>query len=148
MTGKVQDNVWPVPKFYFTVKFDSQENTAVFQEVAGLDIENQSLDFRIHQFSMIKLPGIERSGTVTLKKGIFGKDNDIFNWINAIKKNTIKRETVTIQLMDEQGNPTITWKLLNAWPTIISGTDLKSEGNEVSIETLELAHEGITIENK
>ena len=41
----------------------------------------------------------------------------------------------------------MTWALANAWPTKITATDLKSEGNEVSIETIELAHEGLTIAN-
>ena len=40
------------------------------------------------------------------------------------------------------------WTLTNAWPTKITATDLKSEGNEVAVETLELAHEGLKIENK
>jgi len=35
----------------------------------------------------------------------------------------------------------------NAWPTKISGTDLKSDGNEVAIDTIEIAHEGLTIDN-
>ncbi|MDF2934402.1 MAG: T4-like virus tail tube protein gp19, partial [Chryseobacterium sp.] len=29
----------------------------------------------------------------------------------------------------------------------INSTDLKAEGNEVAVETLEIAHEGLTIEN-
>ena len=61
--------------------------------------------------------------------------------------NTIKRETVVIKLLDESGSPTMTWTLTNAWPTKITGTDLKSEANEVAVETLELAHEGLTIAN-
>ncbi|WP_185113800.1 phage tail protein, partial [Chryseobacterium sp. Leaf405] len=32
-------------------------------------------------------------------------------------------------------------------PLKLQSTDLKAEGNEVAIETLELAHEGLTIEN-
>jgi phage tail-like protein len=39
------------------------------------------------------------------------------------------------------------WTLANAWPTKISSTDLKADGNEVAIETIEIAHEGITIDN-
>lgn len=61
--------------------------------------------------------------------------------------NTIKRETVTIQLLDEQGSPTMSWTLTNAWPTKVTGTDLKSGTNEVAIESMELAHEGLTIAN-
>ena len=148
--GTTQNNVWPLPKFYFAVKLGSQDNTAAFQEVSGLETETQIIEYRhgnSKQFSTIKMPGIAKFGKITLKKGVFIKDNNFWEWYNAIKMNTIKRETVTIQLLDESGKPTVTWTLTNAWPTKISGTDLKSEGNEVAIETLELAHEGITIHN-
>ena len=39
----------------------------------------------------------------------------------------------------------IVWTLQNAWPTKITSTDLKSDGSEVAVETLEIAHEGITM---
>ena len=61
--------------------------------------------------------------------------------------NTIERIPVTISLLDEEGAPTMVWTLENAWPTKITGTDLKSDGNEAAIETIEIAHEGIKIEN-
>jgi len=61
--------------------------------------------------------------------------------------NTIKRLPVTISLLDETGKPTMVWTLANAWPTKITGTDLKAEGNEVAIETIEIVHEGLTIDN-
>ena len=61
--------------------------------------------------------------------------------------NVLKKETVIIQLLDQQGNPTMTWTLTNAWPTKITGTDLKSDGNEVAVETIEIAHEGLTIQS-
>jgi phage tail-like protein len=51
-------------------------------------------------------------------------------------------------LLDEAGAPTMTWKVLNAWPTKITATDIKSDGKEAAIETIEIAHEGITIESK
>ena len=61
--------------------------------------------------------------------------------------NTIERKTVTISLLDESGAPTMVWTLNNAWPTKITGTDMKSDGNEVAVETIEVAHEGLKIEN-
>jgi phage tail-like protein len=61
--------------------------------------------------------------------------------------NTIKRKAVTISLLDEAGSPTMVWTLANAWPTKISGTDLKADGNEVAVETIVIAHEGLTIAN-
>ena len=50
--------------------------------------------------------------------------------------NTIKRRTVVINLLDETGAPKMTWTLNNAWPTKITGTDLKSDGNEVAVEAV------------
>ena len=143
-------SVWPLPKFYFTVTLGSQDSSVSFQEVSGLETETQIIEYRhgdSKQFSTIKMPGIAKVGNVTLKKGIFVKDNNFFTWYANIKMNIIKRETVVIKLLDEQGNPTMTWTLANAWPTKVTGTDLKSDSNEVAVETIELAHEGLTIAN-
>jgi len=148
MAGEAQDAVWPLPKFYFQVKIGSDE--AVFQEVSGLDVEAQIIEYRhgnSPDFSTIKMPGIKKSGNVTLKKGVFAKDNKFWDWFNTIKMNTIERKDVVISLLDEGGAPTMVWSLKNAWPTKITGTDMKSDGNEVAVETIEVAHEGLTIAN-
>ena len=139
-------SVWPLPKFHFQVKWDVE--VLSFQEVSGLDIEAQPIEYRhgdSPEFSTIKMPGIKKSGNITMKKGVFKSDNKFWDWFNQIKMNTIKRIPVTISLLDESGAPTMVWTLANAWPTKITGTDLKSDGNEVAIESIEIAHEGITI---
>jgi len=149
MAGEKQDSVWPLPKFYFQVKLGDKEVS--FQEVSGLDVEAQIIEYRhgnSKEFSTIKMPGIKKSGNVTLKKGIFVKDNGFWDWFNKIKMNVIERQTVVISLLDEEGKPTMVWTLKNAWPTKITGTDMKSDGNEIAVETIEVAHEGITIDNK
>ncbi|MNJ84276.1 T4-like virus tail tube protein gp19 [compost metagenome] len=148
MAGEKQDNVWPLPKFYFQVKLGDKE--VPFQEVSGLDIEAQIVEYRhgnSKEFSTIKMPGIKKTGNVTLKKGVFVKDNGFWDWFNKIKMNTIERQTVVISLLDEGGKPTMVWTLNNAWPTKITGTDMKSDGNEVAVETIEIAHEGLVIAN-
>lgn len=148
MAGEAQGNVWPLPKFYFSVNIDGTDYP--FQEVSGLETETQILEYRhsnSKQFSTIKMPGIQKVGNITLKKGVFVKDNNFFKWYSAIKMNTIKRITVIVKLLDESGKPTMTWTLQNAWPTKIQGTDLKSDGNEIAVETIEFAHEGLVIAN-
>ena len=141
--------VWPLPKFFFQVKWGDQEMS--FQEVTGLDVEAQPIEYRhgdSKEFAPIKMPGIKKVGNVTMKKGIFKSDNKFWEWFEQIKMNTIKRVPVTISLLDETNAPTMVWNLANAFPTKITGTDLKSDGNEVAVETIEIAHEGLTIENK
>ena len=151
MSEENHDNLWPLPKFYFQVNLGSGMSAVAFQEVSGLDTEIQPIEYRDQDsqvFSAIKMPGIAKTGNVTLKKGVFVSDNSFWQWYDAIKMNLIKRETVVIKLLDEGGNPTMTWTLNNAWPTKITATDLKSDGNEVAVETIELAHEGLTITNR
>ncbi|SEQ95725.1 conserved hypothetical phage tail region protein [Nitrosomonas sp. Nm51] len=141
-------SVWPMPKFYFQVKWDSQVMS--FQEVSGLDIQSEEIKYRhgdSPEFAVIKMPGMKKVGNVTMKKGVFKGDNKFWDWFTQIKMNTIKRLPVTISLLDEGGNATMVWTLTNAWPSKITGTDLKSEGNEVAIETIEIVHEGLTIAN-
>lgn len=119
-----------------------------FQEVSGLDTETQVIEYRKSSspaYSTIKMPGIKKFGNVTLKRGVFVKDNAFWAWYSQITMNTIARTTVVIQLLDEKGAPTMTWTLANAWPTKVSSPTLKSDGNEVAIQTIELAHEGLTI---
>jgi len=141
-------NVWPLPKFHFQVKWDS--DVMSFQEVTGLDVEAEPIQYRhgdSPEFSTISMPGIKKTGNVTMKKGIFKSDNKFWDWFDQINMNTIQRIPVTISLLDEEGSPTMVWTLANAWPTKITGTDLKSDGNEVAVESIEIAHEGITIAN-
>lgn len=140
--------MWPLPTFYFSVTFGSQENTVSFQEVSGLDTETQPIEYRHGDnklFSTIKMPGLAKTGNVVLKKGIFVNNDKFKEWHEAIKMNTIKRETVVISLLDEAGSPTMKWTLTNAWPTKITVTDMESD--EVAVESLELSHEKLTIEN-
>jgi phage tail-like protein len=148
--GKTQSqDVWPLPAFRFQVSWGKTSKMS-FQEISGLETETQAIEYRHSNskaYSTIKMPGIAKYGNVTMKKGIFSKDNKFWDWYKQITMNTIERTTVVIQLLDENQNPTMTWTLANAWPAKISGSNLKSDGNEVAVETIEIAHEGLTITN-
>jgi len=79
---------------------------------------------------------------------MFQGDNEYYEWLNTIQLNTAERRDITISLLNEDHEPVVVWKVRQAWAAKISGTDLKADGNEVAIETLEIAHEGLTIDNK
>jgi phage tail-like protein len=141
--------LWPMPKFFFSVTWGGNE--IAFQEVSGLDVQSEEIKYRhgnSPDFSVIKMPGMKKFGNVTMKKGVFKGDNKFWVWLEEIKMNRIKRVPVVISLLDQGGAAVIVWTLKNAWPTKITGTDLKSEGNEAAIETIEIVHEGLTIEAK
>lgn len=148
MAGERPDPIWPLPKFFFAVQFGDGMATVNFQEVDGLDSDAQVIDYRHGNnpsFAPIKMPGIGKVGNLTLHRGIFGNDHAFWDWYDAIKMNTIIRRTVVITRLDESRAPKQTWTLHNAWPTKVTATDLKSGGNEVAVESVEIAYETLTM---
>jgi phage tail-like protein len=93
------------------------------------------------------MPGMVKYSNITLKRGTIVNDTDFYKWINAIDPYThpVNRREITISLLNETHNPVITWSAKNAFPVKYQASDLKADGNEVAIETLEIAHEGLTI---
>ncbi|MCB0534727.1 MAG: phage tail protein [Lewinellaceae bacterium] len=139
---------YPLPKFHFTVEWGGTR--LGFTEVSGLDVETEMIEYRegvSPVFSKVKMPGMRKYGNITLKRGTFKADNQFFEWWNTVQLNTIERRDITISLLNEAHEPVVTWQLTNAFPVKVQSTDLKSDGNEVAIETLEIAHEGLVIKN-
>ena len=53
------------------------------------------------------------------------------------------RKNGSIVLLDRQGQEKVRWNFVNAWPSKYDAPDFNAEGNDVAIETMELAHEGL-----
>ncbi|MEL7589042.1 MAG: phage tail protein [Prolixibacteraceae bacterium] len=139
---------YPLPKFHFLVEWGGTR--VGFTEVTGLTIENEVIEYRegnSPEYNKVKMPGLHKYINITLKRGIFAKDNSFYSWLNTVKLNTIERRDLIISLLNENHEPVVTYKVKNAWPVKIQAPDLKSDANEVAIETIELAHEGLVIEN-
>ena len=66
--------------------------------------------------------------------------------VHSPKQNTIKREVIVIELMDESNAAQMKWTLTNAWPTKITGADMKADGNEVAVHSVEIAFETLNVE--
>ena len=92
------------------------------------------------------MPGRPKYDNIVLKRGIIPKDNEFFKWLNTAALNQVDRRNLTISLLNENHEPVMSWKVKNAFPVKIEGPVLKATGNEVAIETLEVAHEGLLIE--
>lgn len=137
---------YPLPKFHFLVQWGGAR--IGFSEVTGLDIQLEPIEYRegsSPQFSKIKMPGLQKFSNITLKRGTISDDKEFYTWIKTVKMNTIERRDLTISLLNENREPVISWKVINAFPIKVQASDLKADGNEVAIETIELAHEGLDI---
>ncbi|MBI1938373.1 MAG: phage tail protein [Ignavibacteriales bacterium] len=139
---------YPLPVFHFRVQWGGVDLPCA--EVGGLNQEKQVIEYRdgmSPEYSTVKMPGIPKFGNITIKRGILPADNKFFEWLNTTKLNKVERRDIIISLLNENHEPVMTWKAVNAFPVKVEGPALKATGNEVAIESIEIAHEGITIEN-
>jgi len=145
-SGNQQDQYWPLPKFHFSVDIGDLLDLP-FQEVSGLDISTEAIEYRHGNApnGTINMPTILKYADVTLKKGVFSSDNEFQNWIDSLKMNTVKRLSVKIKLLNENGDPEKTWILKNAFPIQVTPTDMNSTASEVAVETIVFAHEGLEV---
>ena len=140
---------YPLPKFHFQVEWGGAN--LGFTEVSGLDVQIDPIEYRdgaSPEYLKTKMPGMQKFSNITMKRGTFQGDNDFYNWWNTVALNTIERRNVTISLLNENHEPVVVWKIKNAWPCKVTSTDLKADGNEVAIESIELCHEGLVIQNE
>lgn len=140
---------YPLPKFHFQIEWGGAK--LGFTEVTGLNVETDVIEYRegvSPEFHKIKMPGLQKFPNITLKRGTFRGDNDYFNWWNTVALNTIVRRDLTISLLNESHQPVVVWKVKQAWPSKVMAGDLKADANEVLIESIELAHEGLSIQNE
>jgi len=136
----------PLRNFRFKLSIDSIQ-VASFSEVAIGETTTDAIDYREGDAPTFvrKLPGLNKFGTITLKKGVTSS-LDLYNWHNQVLTNQVKtlRRKVQIDVWGEDDDqPKATFIAREAWPTKYDPSDLSAKGNEVLIETLELANEGI-----
>lgn len=142
---------YPLTSLHFEVRWGDSQNTSNFSEVSGLTMEAEAIEYRggaDPALSAYKIPGLKSYGNVTLKRGVMPKEagNGLFDWYGTIREGNAERRTVTISLLSEQRSPVMTWTIRDAWPVKVEGPSLNATGNEIAIETIEFANEGIKVE--
>jgi phage tail-like protein len=140
--------IYPLPKFHFIVEWGGTR--VGFTEVTGLDMQVEAIEYRegnSKEYSKIKMPGLHKFSNITLKRGSVTGDKEFYLWINTVSLNQVERRDLSISLLNENHEPVFTWKVKQAFPVKVQASDLKSDGNEVAIESIELAHEGLNILN-
>lgn len=138
---------YPLSSFHFVVEWGGANVS--FQEVSGLNINREKIAYRggaSPEYSDTVMPGRPSFDDIVLKRGIFRGDNSFYNWLGTIKLNDVERRDLTISLLNSEHAPVVTWKVKNAWPLKIEGPSLNAGANEVAVESITLAHEGITVE--
>jgi phage tail-like protein len=133
----------PYGNYNFHVEIDSIARAA-FHEVSGLDSTIDTIEHREGGWNMTprKLPGQTKHSNIVLKWGL-AVDRDLIDWHQSVVDGTPDRRNGSIVLLDRVGTEVARWNFVRAWPAKWTGASLSAEGNDVAIETLELAHEGV-----
>jgi phage tail-like protein len=137
----------PFRSYNFELTIDNVPSGA-FSECSGLTADGDAVDYREGAdvpLNVRKLVGLRKFTNVVLKRG-YRTDLTHWNWYTNIATGTPDRRNVTITLLNEGRVPVIRWHLENAWINKIEAPSFKAAGNEVAIESMELVHEGLTVE--
>ncbi len=138
---------YPIPRFHFQIDWGGAKIS--FTEVTGLVMEREKIEYRhsdSKDFSKISMPGMVKNNNITLKRGKFESDFDFNSWMEEVANERVdKRRDVTIRLLNEKHNPVAAWTAARCFPVKITAPDLKSDANEIAVESIELAHEGLKL---
>jgi phage tail-like protein len=141
-TGDRKD---PVLGFHFAVEI-SGLFVAGFNEVSGLQAEIEIQEYReggVNEYIHKRAGPTKYPSNLILKKGVTDS-TVLWSWYRDVMSGTVQRRPVDVVLMSSSGDEKRRWKLQNAYPVKWTGPDLKATASEVAVETLELAHEGLT----
>jgi phage tail-like protein len=134
----------------FRLKIGDAEAAGLFKEATGFDSESEVAEIKRStpdgRTEVIKAPGNTKWGDIELKRGI-DQDKALWNWRKLVITGNLKaaRKDCTITMLDYEGQPVVTYSIINAWPKKYTGVGLKADSNEVAVEGITLAHEGFEI---
>jgi phage tail-like protein len=137
----------PFAAFRFQLEIDAIP-VAGFTGCSGLDVEIEVETFEeggenrfVH-----KLPGRRRYGDVELKRGIVGRE--LWDWLHGQRLGNFdhgKSVTIVIGSLNTEHDP-LKFVLKNALVTRWRGPELAADTSAVTMETVTLAHQGLTWE--
>ena len=142
-TGDRRD---PFRSFNFAVEIDGLAR-AGFRECSGLDASQDPIEYRegTEGLTTRKLPGLNKYSNITLKWGMTD-DHELWDWRKKAMTGKVERKNGSIVLLDDTGAEKMRWNFREAWPTKWTGPSFNATGNEVAIETLEIVHEGLELQ--
>ena len=137
----------PYLNFNFLVQIDG-DTVAGFREA---DLPEARIEVAAYREgnersnTLRRLPGRVEYGPLVLRRGFDG-DRTLFQWWRDVADGSLDRRNVVIILRDQSGRDVARWAFRDALPTKYSGPSFRAQGNEVAIESIELAVESMELE--
>ncbi|MDD1702107.1 MAG: phage tail protein [Methanoregula sp.] len=140
------DRIDPYRQFRFRIEIDGIIR-AGFQEIRSSETTIDPVEYHEGNEHLIfrKLSGLTKYGDITLKWGITDS-MEFYTWCkNVIDSGAAPaKKNMSIILTDESGVDTARWDIVHAWPTKCTSPTLNAQGNEGTIEALEIVYERFT----
>ena len=138
----------PYLAFVFKVTIEGQpagSPSGFFKSVSGLSVETEVVDYREGGVNDVtrKLAGATKFANIRLTREFTG-DRSLFEWAATIQRPNPARVNGRITMFDRQGRRIAAWKFINAFPVKWEGPDFDAAANDMALETIEIAHEGLT----
>jgi phage tail-like protein len=150
MPAVQRDDPYSSYNFLLTVNGISNDGEAVggsFTEISGLEFELSPIEYRngSEGTTMRKMPGLTKYTNIVAKRGATG-DLVFWNWVLAGVQGTIQRADGSVIMLDENRAEVMRWNFRRAWPCKYTGPGFNAANNEIAMETLEICHEGLEID--
>jgi phage tail-like protein len=138
----------PLAGFQYALDI-SGKISGFFQDCSGIGSEHEIIEQKLTDANgrafIQKIPGRMKWNDVTLKRGITG-EMDLWKWRKLVEDGDVDgaRTHCSIVMMNRVGKPVAQWDFVNAWPSKVSGPELKSDSNDYGVEEVVIVHEGMT----
>jgi phage tail-like protein len=139
----------PLPVFCFKVELNlagGSGGEAFFKSVSGLRYETEVVPVPEGGVNdtTFQLPGTTKWSNIVLKQGFTGS-SDLLKWRqNWLQGNMTRIPTGRIIQLDTSMTVKATWTFYRGWPCKWEIGEFDASKSELAIETLEIAHEGIS----
>jgi len=136
----------PYGAFNFLVEIDNV-TVAGFSECSGLITETAVIEYRTgdEDTTVRKLPGLRKYTVITLKRG-FTQDRDLWEWRKKVLNGRTERANGSIVLLNEAREEGLRFNFREGWPSKWEGPSFSAMINGTAVETLEISHEGLVLE--
>ena len=137
--ARAQTRTDPIPGCLFRVEING--TTGFFRSVSGLGVETEVIEYREGGLNeqIHKRPGARKWPNLVLKRGFTG-DMSLYDWFMSGARVSGK-----ITMLDARMVEIVTFQFKNGFPAKWTGPELDASKNEVAIETLEIAHDGLSM---
>ena len=145
-----QPGTWkdPYGNFRFKVSISDNVTEAAFVAVEGLAVQVDRIEYRPagSDPEVVAVPGRVTYPPVTLRYGLTDS-SALWEWLLSAMEGRVQRHNVSIAVLNADGaSQALRWNLAQAWPMAWAGAPLHTLGREIAIESLTLAHQGLTRE--